>query len=950
MSLIRELATIFPPERLKTRPIDLHAWSVDAGFYTLVPKAVVFPMDIEEIRELFRLARVFGTSVTFRTGGTSLSGQSISDGILADLSRHWKRAVVERDGLLVRFEPGLTGQAVNRMLASYRRKIGPDPASIAAAMMGGILSNNSSGMCCGVKNNSYHTVSSLRFVLPDGCMYDTADVSHYALFESASAVLAAGIRELRSRVLGNSALVAEIRRKYRMKNTVGYSLNAFLDFEHPLDILAHLLIGAEGTLAFIASAVLETIPDKPFKRTGLLFFSSPRAACDAIPMLTESGAEALEFMDRAALRSIEDLPGAPAYLKGLAAEVSCLLCEYQADDVPALERLYEAAASRIAGLALVHATEFTSDPAVQAVYWKLRKGMYPSVAAVRAKGTSVMLEDVAVPVERLGEAIVSLQELFARHGYDDALVFGHAREGNLHFLVSQSIATAMDIELFRAFNDDLAELIIRQYKGSLKAEHGTGRQIAPYVRDEWGDEAYEIMCALKALVDPDGLLNPGVILNPDAECHLKHLKSLPVVEGEVDKCVECGYCEHRCPSREYTLTPRQRIVLRRSLSRLKAAGDVSTYRSILRDYQFDGLDTCAVDGLCSLECPVQINTGELVKRLRKENHSRFGNWVAGMVAGHFGVVERMVRFALRLGVGVNRVFGRRAMRRVTLGLRRVMPAFPLWPSTDIGPARVRSGTGVGADRGAGAGGDAARRSGTGVGADVVYFSCCMTRLMGGAGEALLRVAAKAGVGVSTPSGMRGQCCGQAFGSKGFPAARAMAANRWVEACWQWTGQGAIPVVLDISSCTHSIREAASSLTEENRKRLAKMTILDGVDFAVEMLIPRLGVVAKKESIILHPVCSLHKMGSVEKLRRVGAFAASIVEIPAGAGCCGMAGDRGFYYPGLIQAATAAEAGEVKASATADCYSTSRPCELALFETTGKAYRSIFHLLDEVAGG
>jgi D-lactate dehydrogenase len=934
MSLIKELSPVFGPSRLKTRPIDLHAWSVDAGFYTLVPKAVVFPSTIEEIRTLFQIARKYNTAVTFRTAGTSLSGQSVTEGIMADLSRHWKQATVLEQGHAVCVEPGLTGQTVNRLLFPFRRKIGPDPASIQSAMMGGILSNNSSGMCCGVKHNSYHTLQSLRFLLPDGRLYDTGVPDHYSLFEAESATIAAGIRQLRQRLLADGQLTTEIRRKYKLKNTVGYSLNAFLDYEHPLDILAHLLVGAEGTLAFIAAATLRTIPEKPFKKTGLLFFATPKAACDAIGQLTLSGAEALEFMDRAALRSIEHLPGAPPFLQHLNEDVSCILCEYQAEDRQTLDDIFDKAVPLFSALPLVQPAEFTTEPAQQATYWKLRKGMYPSVAAVREKGTSVMLEDVAVPVERLGDAIIDLQELFIKYGYANAIVFGHAREGNLHFLVSQSIATRGDIQLFEAFNDDLARLIIYKYRGSLKAEHGTGRQIAPYVRDEWGEEAYQLMQDLKTLIDPHSLLNPGVILNADKECHLHNLKSLPVVEAEVDKCVECGYCEQRCPSREFTLTPRQRIVIRRSLARLQAAGDTDTYRSILRDYQHDGLDTCAVDGLCSLECPVAINTGDLVKRLRKENHSPLANRFAMVIARHFGTVEAVVRTGLRVGITMNRVFGPRSMTRLTGFIRKVLPSFPLWPSQSIGPPRLQTPSHLPPQ--------------------AVYFPCCMNRLMGAdaagngaTSDALTSVAQKAGITLLTPVDIRSQCCGQAFGSKGFPNAQALAANQLIASLWEWTQHGAIPVVLDISSCTQSLRQSGPGLSGENRRRFERLTILDGLDFAVDNLLPRLPVINKKETIILHPVCSVYKMGSLGKLKQLGAHCASHVEIPAAAGCCGMAGDRGFYYPGLITAATADESREVKALDSPDCYSTSRPCELALSTTTGKAYRSIFHLLDEV---
>jgi len=931
--VIDELGRHFPQERLKTRLIDLHAYSSDASFYTLVPKAVVFPASVEDIRALFEIAQRCGTSVTFRTGGTSLSGQAVTDGILADVSKHWPMVSVEGNGDLVRVQPGVTGAVVNHRLRDYGRKIGPDPASIQAAMMGGILSNNSSGMCCGVADNSYHTLSHIKFVLADGSVYDTGDPAAYARFEATA--LFKGIGDLRRRVLEDTELLSRIRRKYKQKNTVGYSLNAFVDFEHPLDILAHLLIGAEGTLGFIAEAVLHTLPDKPFKSAALLFFDSPRSACDAIPALKDSGAEALEFMDRAALRSIEHLAVAPVFLKDLPAQASCILCEYQSDDIDSLQDKLSAADVILSSLPLICPANFTSDEKERAIYWKLRKGMYPSVAAVRAKGTSVMLEDIAVPLERLGEAIGSLQQLFVRFNYEHGIVFGHAKDGNLHFVVSQSVATPEEIAAFSDFNDALADMVINKYQGALKAEHGTGRQIAPYVEAEWGVAAYQVMKELKRLLDPGGIVNPGVILNEDKHCHLQHLKSLPVVEEEVDKCVECGYCEKSCPSRDFTLTPRQRIVLRRSLSRLKAAGDTVTHDAILKDYAYDGMATCAVDGMCATNCPVDINTGELIKRLRRENHSPSANAMALRVARNFRLIEVLVKLGLVFGRVINTVLGERAMTRLTGGIRRIMPSFPLWTSQLTGPVRVR------ANHAAAPG--------------VVYFPTCITRMMGrdkektdSIADVLLRLAGRAKMELLIPAGLSGSCCGQAFSSKGFVPAYRHTVNRTIEKLWEWTSGGKIPVVIDISSCSQSLHTCRPYLTAENQARFDSLTILDSLEFAVDILLPRLSIKKMPGKAVFHPVCSLHKMGAYKKLEALAVQTVENPVIPFSAGCCGMAGDRGFYYPGLTASACREEGAEAAAQAATGYYSTGKTCEMALSETSGANYRSILYLLDEVS--
>jgi D-lactate dehydrogenase len=162
--------------------------------------------------------------------------------------------------------------------------------------------------------------------------------------------------------------------------------------------------------------------------------------------------------------------------------------------------------------------------------------------------------------------------------------------------------------------DDVAQLVAVEFGGSLKAEHGTGRNMAPFVELEWGSDAYQLMWQLKRLLDPNGILNPDVVLSEDPQIHLKHLKPLPAADEIVDKCIECGFCEPVCPSKGLTLSPRQRIVIWRDIQAKKRAGVDTT--ELEAAYQYQGIDTCAATGLCAQRCPVGINTGELVKKLR----------------------------------------------------------------------------------------------------------------------------------------------------------------------------------------------------------------------------------------------------------------------------------------------------------------------------------------------
>lgn len=934
-----QLREIIPDERIRDRYIDRVSFASDAGFYFMIPKAVVQPVSEQEIIRLFQFSQANNIPLVFRAAGTSLSGQSVTDGILVDLSQYWNSIHVEEHGHKVRVQPGITGAMVNAHLKKYKRKIGPDPASISAAMMGGILSNNSSGMCCGVKDNSYHTTAAIRFILPNGMVFTTEHKADYIRFEKDCPKLYEELISIRWSILKNPDLAERIRKKYQTKNVVGYSLNAFLDHEHPLDILAHLLIGAEGTLAFISEAVLHTIPDHPCKATSLLFFPSIYAACAAIVPLKESGAMMVELMDRASLAAVENMPGIPAMVKELPADAAALLVEFQAESDKILSELVNAFHVKTSSLSLLNEPAFTEDSKEQDLLWKVRKGLFPAVGAVRKSGTTVILEDIAFPVEKLGDAILDLQKLFVEFEYSNAIIFGHAKDGNIHFVVTQSLNSEAEIDRYDRFHHALVELVVHRYDGALKAEHGTGRNMAPFVETEWGSEAYSILLKIKNLVDPDRLLNPGVIINEDKQAHIRNMKKLPTVEEEVDRCIECGYCEHKCPSRDITATPRRRIVIRRVLQNLKEAGDQTQYDQLLKEYQFDGLDTCAVDGLCATACPVDINTGDLVKRLRRENHSTVENTVAKVVAAQFKWVEYSTRLGLKAGHFVNRILGKRSMNKITRSMRKLVSFFPLWTDQLAAPPNLSS-----------------LNRNLSTDASILYFPSCISRTMGTyAGkeknimETFLSVCDKTGIKVNVLQHAIGSCCSQIFSSKGFSAAQQFTARSIFEKLWKESNEGSLKIVIDVSSCAYTLHHLKPSLTPDQQVRFDKLTILDSVDFLHDLVLPRVKQIDKKGKIVLHPVCSLNKMKTTNKLTRLAEAFAQEVTVPLNAGCCGMAGDRGFLIPELTHSATAAEAGEVKLHKYDGYYSSTKTCEMALSEAVGKDYESILYLADEAMG-
>ncbi len=935
-SLRDSLAAIVGPGRVLDRPVDLIAFASDASFYRLIPKAVAFAGSVEDIQGLFRLSHDLKVPMTFRAAGTSLSGQSVSDGILVEVARNWRGIQVLEGGAKVKVQPGVIGAHVNYALKFFKAKMGPDPASINTCTVGGILSNNSSGMCCGVAQNAYHTLESLTFVLPSGTVIDTGAPDADETFRKAEPALAEGLLKLKGDLLSNPTLAQRIRSKYLTKNTTGYSLNAFLDFERPVDIFRNLLVGSEGTLAFIAEAVLKSVPDLPVKVTGFLIFPDLHAACAAIVPLRDAGAAALELLDRASLKSVENQAGIPPSIKSLPDGAAALLVEFHGREESVRAELERIGLETAKGLNLMEPARFTHDPVEQALLWKIRSGTFPSVGAVRKRGTTVLIEDVAFPIARLADAAVDLTRLFAKHGYDEAIIFGHAKDGNLHFVITQSFNDQAAVDRYARFIDDVVELVVKKYDGALKAEHGTGRNMAPFVEAEWGPEAKAVMEQLKQLVDPLHLLNPGVILNADPKCHLSDLKPMPGVEEEVDKCIECGYCEPKCPSRELSLTPRQRIVVRREIARLEGNRENPALLASLREaWPYMALETCAVDGLCATACPVSIDTGQLTKRFRRAGHSRRAQKIALSVARNFGSIEPVMRVALRTGHLVQNLFGPKVMPFITRLLKPIGTGHewsPEMPKAAKAPLPVTHLEG----------------------AQAIYFPACISRMMGhlpgepeelSLVEALVKVSERAGVPVHIPNDVEGTCCGVPFSSKGFDEAHRFTVNHAIEKFWEWSQEGRLSIVIDTSPCTYGVVTSRAYLTPENQAKFDKLKILDSTTFAHDVLLPKLQVKHRLGSVVLHPVCSLTKMNLVPKLEGVAQACADKVVVPKDAGCCGFAGDRGFLVPELTASATTHEADEVNTQTFDGYYASSRTCEVGMTRSTGHVYRSFLYLLE-----
>ncbi|BAI76729.1 4Fe-4S ferredoxin (plasmid) [Azospirillum sp. B510] len=929
--VLAALRSVIPQARLVTDPLRTLAYGTDASFYRLIPKIVALVETEEEVVRLLRITRTHKVPVTFRAAGTSLSGQAVSDSVLVVLGDGWRGCAIAPDAATVTLQPGVIGAEANRRLAPLGRKIGPDPASIATAKIGGIAANNASGMCCGTAQNSYRTLESMRLVLADGTVLDTADPASRSRFSASHGALLDRLADLGARTRADKALAARIRDKFRIKNTTGYSLNALVDYEDPIDILQHLMIGSEGTLGFLSSITLRTVVEHPHKASALLFFPDIAEACRAVALLKAAPVDAAELMDRASLRSIQDKPGMPPQIRGFGPEAAALLVETRAATADALDANTARIATVLAGCATIGDTGFTTDAKACEGFWKIRKGLFPAVGAIRQTGTTVIIEDVAFPLPRLAEATRELQALFERHGYREAIIFGHALEGNLHFVFTQAFDTQAEIDRYRRFMDDVAALVVTRYDGSLKAEHGTGRNMAPFVEMEWGPQAYGLMMEIKALLDPDGLLNPGVILNGDPEAHLKNLKPLPPADPLVDTCIECGFCEPTCPSHRLTLSPRQRIVGRREMARLEAAGDdAPRLAEIAAAYDHQGIDTCAACGLCATACPVGIETGLLIKSMRGGRRGAVARKAGALVANHMETTLGLARAGLRLADLARRTIGEDATRIAARALSG--GALPTLPHNLPTAATFTPNA------------DAA---GTDDVPTLVYAPSCVSRTMGPAAddpqrrplpEVVESVMRKAGFRILYPEAADGQCCGMPLESKGLMEAADAKADAMLAALSKASRGGRYPVVMDTSPCALRLKKR---LTD------AGLRILDVAEFLSEFALPRLAITKTAEPVMLHLTCSTRRMGLDGALTAVARACAETVVVPPDVGCCGFAGDKGFTTPELNAHALRRLPAAVP-DGCASGYSTSRTCEIGLSDKAGVPYRSIVYLVDACA--
>ena len=989
-AFIEEIKEILPKDRIYTDELRTLAWGTDASFYRLTPKVVLRAKDELEVAQIVTIANRHGLPFTFRAAGTSLSGQSVSDSILIVAGKNWEDYSIASDAESITLQPGIVGARVNQILKPLGRVFPPDPASIGSAMVGGIVANNASGMNCGTHANSDRMLISARLVLPDGTVLDTGDEASREEFRHSHSDFIADIESLRDRIRANQPLADRIRKKYSIKNVTGLNLRPFIAYDDPFDIIAHCVVGSEGTLAFISQVTMRTLHDYPCKASAMLYFFTMKESCEAVVALKQLKSsdediamseenlmvKSAEMLDYLSLASVDD----PVYLQykqdvdagkiegvkpGDYHNLTAILTETKAMTPEDLQQRIDAISQCLSRFKTHIPVEFTTDPAVYGKYWAIRSGIFPSVGGARPVGTSCLIEDVAFAVEDLPEATVKLQKLIADHGYRDACIYGHAFEGNYHFIINQLFSDESEVQRYARMMRDVARLVVEEYDGSLKAEHGTGRNMAPFVKYEWGEEAFAAMRELKEIFDPYYLLNPGVIFNDDPECFIKHFKPLPelkmkglematpvgpplgmaasedrhdstreTVEGvlKANKCIECGFCEVNCLTCGFTLSSRQRIVIQREISYLRETGnDPERLATLVKQYRYQGDQTCAGDGLCATSCPMKINVADLTHLVRQEAlpHDSMGYKAGDFAARHFAGIKSGLRFVLdtaRLG---HNILGTSAMNGVAGAMHKA--GLPLWTPAMPGSAPQPKSGHVGSRHG-----EINK---------VVYFPSCINQTMGLSKgspvkntlvDEIVQLCHKAGYEVIFPEGLEKMCCGTIWESKGMLDIADRKTAELDDALWQASEHGKYPVMCDQSPCLHRMR-----------KCITRMKLYEPVEFIWEYLRDRLEFTPIDRHIALHFTCSTREMGLVDKMTSLARLCSNNVFLPEGVGCCGFAGDRGWTHPEVNRWALRKLRKQLEDNHIEMGYSNSRTCEVGLETNGGIPYQSIVYLVNEV---
>lgn len=903
--------------------------SINASPYKQIPKMVAKVSCEEDVVSLMKAALRRNIPYTFKAAGTSLSGQCISKELLIILNNEkWRKSKIEKNGSYITVQVGLTGLEVNRLLTPFRKKIGPDPSSLSVAKIGGIVANNAKGNCCGTFDDSYKTLESMKVILYDGTLLDSKDLKSRSAFEKSHKDLIKKILELSKEAKNNPAVFNMIKHKYKIRNTVGLTLCALLDFEDPIDILIHLMIGSEGTLGFISEVTFKTISILPFTSTVLVTFKNKKDAEAGIKVCKELNASAVEWMNDELIFKARQVEKLKNVIQPMSVGGVTLLIEINSESESELEKkelgikngLHKVSNEQIE-------INFKRNWKDREKIWALRKGAFTISSKGKKISASLITEDIVVPIDSLADAIEDIEILLLKNSYEK-IVFGHALFGNFHLLFSVDFSNEKEKEKYDSFMIDLFSIVVRRYNGSMKGEHGTGRNVSPFVEKEWGQSCYRLMEKIKEIFDPKNLMNNEVIFNHDKKSYLKDISTIEEVDPTIDNCVECGFCEPVCPSRNIALNPRERIAVLREVENKESKFSKKDLKNIKKEFNKKGVNTCGIVGVCGIACPIGIDTGNMIKKINIRKKNKIEKKIAEFFARRFHLLDLTLRIFLTFFHFLCKFLTFKGIKITFKKIRKLgVRSIPFLFSKETFPVlenvkSIKNNSCIGFKK-------------------VVFFPTCVERLMKHPSnedsmlDDFFSLLKKARVQAIIPKNMNSLCCGQIFSGRGFLRAGEIAKEQLKKEFYKITNGGVIPIVVNTSSCFKTL----DFLNKENFK------IFDLSSFILEYLNESLTYEKVKEDILIHEPCSLKNTSAYGNIKKIANMCTDFVYEPIDLECCGFAGDKGFFEPEVNESALKPLRNQ-KYSKIKRGFSQSFLCEVGLSFYTGKSYRSILKLVNE----
>lgn len=919
----------FLGDRLYDKYILRFAHSIDASCYRYIPKLVLKVKNEEEVCKIIKLSNKYNIALTFKGAGTSLSGQACSNSVLVLTMYKMKDIKVSSD--YISCSCAVIGADANIALKHLNKKIGPDPATLNNASIGGIFSNNSSGMCCGVSYNSYHTVKSIRVILNDGYILDTSDEDNVNYFMHTHSDMVNKIYNLREEIIQDEELVKNIERKYKIKNTTGYSINALSDFSNIVDILNHIFIGAEGTLGFVSKVEYYLVDDYLHKTCALIFYKNLSLAAKAVNILAENKnkVSAAELMDYACLKSVSHLEDMPEQLNNIKEGNCCILVQLESNSKEQLEKNVQFITKALSVVNNLFGINFSYDEKICENWWKVRKALLPICAKQREAKSTIITEDVCFTMQTFEEGINEISMLFKKHNFN-GIIFGHALSFNVHFIISVVLDDEKSSKNFANFIDDLAAMVCK-LDGSIKAEHGTGRMMAPFVEMEWGKKAYEINKKIKNIFDSKNLFNPDVIISDDRQIHLKNLKPSHEIDEYLQYCMECGFCEKVCPSKNLSLSPRQRIAVKKEIARLKQLNtknkeEQEQLEQLLKDYEYYAINTCAQCSMCASACPLEINSANIADEY-KNSHSK-GLFLANKIAQNLKTTSFYTKKALKV---VNWLNKKDFLSQASIAFNAIF-------KTAILPTNMLNANDY-----------KLNSKDYNFTNNVVYFSSCLNRLFKieknkSIQEVFENLCKKAKINCIYPEDIEELCCSKAFKDYSLKKDMFDIAKKSLTSLLKASKDGRIIIVSDHSACSAQMLDNLKKYPE-----FKKLKIMDMQSYIVKHILHKLKIRAIDENIGIYSVCASKKNNWTSDIKTIAKSCtkANIYE-HTNTFCCAFAGNKGFIRPELNKSALEDFTEYFSTKKVKKIYSTSSTCELGISFNTNIKCENIIYLLDELS--